>query len=204
MNKKILLTFSALAIFAAVPAFADVTSSVTTKTNTLNTDGSVSFESHTVVNKDSTVTAGADAKPFVTFYYYNPANKKIMSGYDLTDDIIFLWDADSNKVIDNHEFYTDALVMYEPMEYSKRTYQDINADGVAELTREEYTMRLQKLPAYSQINANKKDGLTLYEFTGVGFQDADINNDNQVSVDELKEAFYHQKGLAPMPEKTNK
>lgn len=203
MNKKILLTFSALAVFAAVPAFADVTSSVTTKTNTVKPDGSVAFESHTVVKKEGQAEVGAQARPYVTFYYYNPVSTKILSANDLTDDIIFLWDADNNKVIDNHEFYTDALVVYEPMEYSKRTYQDIDADGVAELTREEYTMRLQKLPIYSQINTNKKDGLTLYEFTGVGFQDADINNDNQVSVDELKEAFYHQKGLALMPEKTN-
>lgn len=70
-----------------------------------------------VVNKDSTVTAGADAKPLVTFYYYNPANKKIMSGYDLTDDIIFLWRTATRLLITMNS--TRMLVMYEPMEYSK-------------------------------------------------------------------------------------
>ncbi len=220
MNNKILLGLSTLAILAAMPAFAETTVSVTEQQTKTNADGSVSYEKHTIINKDKTgavtdvktkssvetavVTAHDPSEPFVTFYYYNPNNKMIMSGYDLTPDIAFMWDKDRNKVIDNHEYYTDALVMYEPMEYSKRTYQDIDADGFPELTQKEYTIRLQKLPAYGSINKNGKDGLTLYEFTGAGFQEADINNDNQVSIDELREVFYHQKGLVPLPEKINK
>lgn len=150
-----------------------------------------------------TVVVTPAAMPVVTFYYYNPTAARIVSASDLTPEIISLWDANNNKVIDNHEFYTDALIMYEPIEYSKRTYQDIDADGVPELTKEEYTMRLQQLPLYSSLNKNNKDGLTLQEFTGVGFQDADNDNDNQVTFDELREAFYHQQGLAPKPEKIN-
>ena len=45
--------------------------------------------------------------------------------------------------------------------------------------------------------------MTLYEFTGVGFQDADNNNDNQISYDELKNAFYAKEGLVPKPLKEN-
>jgi hypothetical protein len=106
-------------------------------------------------------------------------------------------------VIDNHEFYNGALIVYEPVEYSKRTYQDIDADGIPELTKEEYTLRLQQMPEYKKLNTDAKDGLTLYEFTGVGFQDADHNNDNQVSYDELKEAFYVREGLMEKPKKLN-
>lgn len=198
--------FAALALFAALPALAETTQSVTQKSSTVNPDGSVSYESHTVVTKDpaaETVVVTPSVMPVVTFYYYNPTAARIVSASDLTPEIISLWDANSNNVIDNHEFYTDALIMYEPIEYSKRTYQDIDADGVPELTKEEYTMRLQQLPLYSSLNKNDKDGLTLQEFTGVGFQDADNDNDNQVTFDELREAFYHQQGLAPKPEKIN-
>ncbi len=193
----------------AVPAFADTTQSVTQKTSTVNPDGSVSYESHTVVTKDpaapSTVVAVTPVTPIpaVTFYYYNPAIKRIVASDNLTDDVIGIWDSNNNKVIDNHEFYTNQMVVYEPIEYSKRTYQDIDMDGILELTTEEYTLRLQQVPSYATLNKDNKAGLTLYEFTGVGFQDADNNNDNQVSYDELKNAFYHQAGLVPKPEKIN-
>lgn len=115
--------------------------------------------------------------------------------------MISLWDRNNNKVIDNHEFYTNALVVYEPIEYSKRTYQDL--DGVMKLKEEEYTLRLQQLPSYRNLNRDGKEGLTLFEFTGVGFQDADHNNDNQVSYDELKTAFYAKEGLIRKPLKLN-
>lgn len=209
---KFFLGVCALAVSLALPAMADVTQSVTQKTSTVNPDGSVSYESHTVTTKDpspavttSTTVAvvPTTAVPVVTFYYYNPTKARIMAASDLTNDVIDIWDADHNNVIDNHEFYTNQMVVYEPIEYSKRTYQDIDMDGIPELTKEEYTLRLQQVPTYAGLNTDKEAGLTLYEFTGAGFQDADTNNDNQVSYDELKDAFYHQAGLAPKPEKIN-
>jgi hypothetical protein len=208
MKTKIafLMGVAALAIAVATPVWAETTQSVTQKTSTVNPDGSVSYESHTVVTKDGApgvVVATPVVAPVVTFYYYDPAVKRIVSGSDLTPEILALWDKNNNKVIDNHEFYSDALIVYEPIEYSKRTYQDIDADGIPELTKEEYTLRLQQLPMYASLNKDGKDGLTLHEFTGVGFQDADIDNDNQVTFDEFKKAFYHQQGLAPKPEKIN-
>lgn len=210
VHYKLLAGVAAVVLGFGGAAFAETTQSVISKTSTVNPDGSVSYKSHTVVKKNPEATVAVaptvvttDVMPIVTFYYYEPTVKRIVSAGDLTPPILSLWDKNNNNVIDNHEFYSDALIMYEPVEYSKRTYQDIDADGVAELTQEEYTLRLQQLPLYSSINTNKKDGLTIYEFTGVGFQDADIDNDNQVSFDELKKAFYYQKGLAPRPEKIN-
>jgi hypothetical protein len=197
----------ALAASLALPAMAEVTQSVTQKSSTVNPDGSVSYESHTVTTKDPSTavvaTPGTTVRTPVTFYYYSPAKSRIMSANGLTDDVIDIWDTDHNHVIDNHEYYTNQMVVYEPIEYTKRTYQDINKDGIPELTKEEYTLRLQQVPSYTGLNTDKKDGLTLYEFTGAGFQDADTDNDNQVSYDELKDAFYHQAGLAPKPEKIN-
>jgi len=216
IQTQLLMGACALVVLAGVPALAATTETVTSKTSTVNPDGSVAYESHTVVKKDpvpvvtgttttTSVTTFTPVTPgMVTFYYYNPSYKAIASANDLTDDIISLWDANNNKVIDNHEFYRNAMVVYEPIEYSKRTYMDIDADGIPELTKEEYTTRLQQLPAYGKLNTDNKEGLTLYEFTGVGFQDADNDNDNQVSYDELKAAFYHKEGLAPKPEKINK
>ncbi len=211
IQNKLLMGACALIMASHIPAMAGTTESVTSKTSTVNPDGSVSYESHTVVTKDSALPEGVTKivgfEPVmpgvVTFYYYNPTIKRIVSAGDLTNDIISLWDHNNNKVIDNQEFYSNAMVAYEPVEYSKRTYTDIDADGIPELTQEEYTTRLQQVPYYSKLNMDKKAGLTLYEFTGVGFQDADNDNDNQVSYDELKAAFYHKEGLAPKPEKTN-
>lgn len=203
------LSVAALAILAAGPAWAE-TSAVTEKTSTVHNDGSVTYQSHTVVTDTPSATHVSTSEvtttpvaPFYTFYYYDPDMSRIVSGGDLTDNIIALWDTNNNKVIDNHEFYNGALIVYEPIEYTKRTYQDIDADGIPELTKEEYTLRLQQMPEYKRLNTDNKDGLTLYEFTGVGFQDADHDNNNQVSYDELKEAFYAREGLIEKPKKIN-
>lgn len=204
---RYILSVAALALMVS-PALA--TETVTTKSSTVNPDGSVSYESHSVVtgtpdavNVKTTAVTTTPVHPFYTFYYYSPSMKRIVSGADLNNDIISLWDTNNNKVIDNHEFYTGALIVYEPTEYTKRTYMDIDADGIPELTKEEYTVRLTQMPEYARLNTDKKEGLTLYEFTGVGFQDADHDNDNQVSYDELKTAFYAKEGLVAKPLKEN-
>ena len=204
---KYILSVAALALMAS-PVLA--TETVTTKSSTVNPDGSVSYESHSVVtgtpdsvNVKTTAVTTTPVHPFYTFYYYSPSMKRIVSGADLNNDIISLWDTNNNNVIDNREYYTGALIVYEPTEYTKRTYMDIDADGIPELTKEEYTVRLTQMPEYARLNTDKKEGLTLYEFTGVGFQDADHNNDNQVSYDELKTAFYAKEGLVAKPLKEN-
>lgn len=169
IQTQLLMGACALVVLAGVPALAATTETVTSKTSTVNPDGSVAYESHTVVKKDpvpvvtgttttTSVTTFTPVTPgMVTFYYYNPSYKAIASANDLTDDIISLWDANNNKVIDNHEFYRNAMVVYEPIEYSKRTYMDIDADGIPELTKEEYTTRLQQLPAYGKLNTDNKE-----------------------------------------------
>lgn len=193
---KSFLGVAAVALVLGAPAMAETVKSVTTKSSAVAPDGSVAYESQTTVTR-------APVKPgSVTFYYYDPQVGAIVSGNELTDQIIDLWDTNKNKVIDNHEFYTNAMVVYEPIEYNKRTYQDV--DGTVKLTKEEYTLRLQQLPSYRNLNKDGKEGLTLYEFTGVGFQDADLNNDNQISYDELKTAFYAKEGLIPKPLKLNR
>ena len=178
------------------PAMAQTLQTVTEKSSTVSPDGSVTYQSETKITR-------APVKPgVVTFYYYDPKFGEIVTGSELTNDIISMWDTNRNNVIDNREFYTNALVVYEPIEYTSRTYQDI--DGKMKLTKEEYTLRLQQLPSYRNLNKDGSEGLTLYEFTGVGFQDADHNNDNQVGFDELKAAFFAKEGLAPRPLKLNR
>ncbi len=217
-SKTKLILGASAAVLLAIPAMA-ATESVTQKTSTVNPDGSVSYESHTVVQENApvapttttttVVTKGA-AVPVattkttvvthpVTFYYYDTTHKNIVANAELTEQVFAIWDTDRNRNIDNHEYYNDAMVMYEPVEYSKRTYQDIDMDGLPELTKEEYTVRLQKLPGYATINTDKKDGISVYEFTGIGFQEADLDDNNQVSYDELKKAFYGQARLASEP-----
>lgn len=191
---KFIMGAAVLALLSA-PALAQPTKTVTTQATGVAADGSVHYESRTTVTR-------APVKPgVVTFYYYDPDLSAIVSGDELTDDLIGLWDANNNNVIDNHEFYTNALVVYEPIEYTSRTFKDV--DGKLELTREEYTLRLQQLPSYRNLNKDGDEGLTLYEFLGVGFQDADHNNDNQVSYKELKTAFYAKEGKIMKPLKMN-
>jgi hypothetical protein len=191
---KIIMGAAAIALLSA-PVLAQPAKTVTTQTSGVAADGSVHYQSRTTVTR-------APVKPgSVTFYYYDPAVNSIVSGQELTDDIINLWDKNNNNVIDNHEFYTNALVVYEPIEYTSRTFQDV--DGRVKLTKEEYTLRLQQLPSYRNLNKDGAEGLTLFEFLGVGFQDADLNNDNQVSYKELKTAFYAKEGKIRKPLKLN-
>jgi hypothetical protein len=219
---KWILSVSA-AVLMAAPAIA-ATESVTQKSSTVNPDGSVSYESHTIVQEKAAVppvvssgtttttvvTTDAPAVPVgtttttvvtrpVTFYYYDTSHHNIVANAELTEPVFKIWDTDGNDSIDNHEYYNNAMVMYEPVEYNKRTYQDIDMDGLPELTKEEYTIRLQKLPGYPTLNTDKKDGISVYEFTGFGFQAADLDDNNQVSYDELRKAFYGQARLASEP-----
>lgn len=208
MNNKVkfMMGVASAAFLLSVPAIAQ-TKSVTEKNSTVNPDGSVSYQSHTVVTDAKSPVVGTTAvvvdRP-VTFYYFDPKVKTVVASSDLTNNVFELWDTDRNRSIDNHEFYTNQMVAYEPVEYTKRTYQDLNADGVAELTQEEYTVRMQKLPYYTGLDTDKKQGLTLYEFSGIGFQEADLDDDNQVSYDELRKAFYGQSRLASEPALYNK
>lgn len=188
-------TAAACALLATtVPAAAQAVKTYSSETTGAYADGTT-YERHTTVTR-------APIKPgSVTFYYFDPKVGAIVSGNELTDEIISLWDTNNNRVIDNREFYTNALVVYEPIEYTKRTFQDI--DGKSKLTKEEYTLRLQQLPSYRHLNKDGSEGLTLFEFLGVGFQDADLNNDNQVSYEELRTAFFAKEGLIRKPLKLN-
>lgn len=192
---KFILGVAAIALISSPVMAEQVVEAVTEKTSEVSPDGSVTYQSTTTITR-------APVKPGeVTFYYYDPAVGEIVAGNELTEEIIALWDKNNNRVIDNHEFYTNAMVVYEPIEYTSRTFKDI--DGKKKLTKEEYTLRLEQLPSYRNLNKDGSEGLTLYEFTGVGFQDADNDNDNQVTYEELREAFFAKEGLAPKPLKMN-
>ena len=196
---KAILGVATVAIMAS-PAMAqnakdkNAVTTITKETSGTYVDGT-HYERNTVITR-------APIKPgSVTFYYFDPKVGEIVSGNELTDDMIALWDTNNNRVIDNHEFYNNALIVYEPYEYTKRTFQDV--DGRKKLTKEEYTVRLQQLPAYRNLNKDGNVGLNLWEFLGVGFQDADHNNNNQVSYKELRDAFYVKEGLKARPLKLN-
>lgn len=202
MTKPFSLLLSAAAIsVVSVSSVLAATQTVTEKKSVVAPDGSVVYQSHSVVTD-------AGAAPVVispvTFYYYDVPTRHVLASQELTDDVIAIWDTDKNKYIDNHEFYNNAYVVYEPVEYTKRTYQDFDMDGTLELTQEEYTTRVQQLPYYANVNTDKKEGLSVYEFTGVGFREADVDSDNQVSYDELKKAFYGQAWNAKNPDLYNK
>ncbi len=158
MISKTNLLMGACALLAVVSvsvAEAETTQTVTEKSSTVNPDGSVSYQTHSVTKKDpnapavavlhgttAVVVPATAVAPVVTFYYYSPKTKRIVASGDLTNDVIDIWDANSNHVIDNHEYYTNQMVVYEPVEYSKRTYQDIDQDGMNEELLEEARRRL--------------------------------------------------------------
>ena len=186
---------AACALLAAVPAGAAEDVKIFKSETTGTYADGTTYERHTTVTR-APIKPGA-----VTFYYFDPEVNGIVAGNELTDEIILLWDTNSNHVIDNHEFYNNAMVVYEPVEYTKRTFQDI--DGQTKLTKEEYSVRMKTLPAWRHLNKDGSEGLDLYEFTGVGFQDADHDNNNQVSYDELRTAFFAKEGLIRKPLKIN-
>lgn len=193
MKKHIqtLMGVAALALLAG-PALATSTNEVTTKSSTVNPDGSVDYQRHTIVRKGDTAPAATVAVVPVTFYYYDVERSRIVAADDMSESIFNLWDKDSNDLIDMDEFYSNQMVIYEPIEYSKRTYQDVDADGALELTQQEYTLRLQQISTYSEINKDDKEGISVHEFIDTGFQKADANDDNYISYDELRNSFYGQ------------
>jgi hypothetical protein len=216
--KNIMLTGVAVIALGVLnaPAFAASTQTVTQKTSTVNPDGSVTYDSQSVTTAvpgstvvttqappvATTTTTVVTGQPGavvgsvpVTFYYFDPIVSRVVSTPTLSDSVFARWDDDNNRLIDMQEFYRNKPVMYEPVEYSKRTYQDINADGIPDLTQEEYTVRIQQLPLYTSLNRDNKAGMSLYEFIGSGFQRADRNDDNYLDWEELRNAFYGQKFL---------
>src|SRR5690242_3451936 len=101
---KTLLTTAALAVIT-LPAVAAEKSKVSvTDSEQLDAQGNVVYQERKVVTRDPIKPGHA------TFYYYDPDLGKIVTGKELTDRMIGLWDKDNNKVIDNHEFYTNALI----------------------------------------------------------------------------------------------
>ncbi len=201
MKKTLLLMGVAMLSAGAVaPAMAQQ-AAVTTKTTTAVTptgDGVV-YESHSVT---APATAVVEQRP-VVFYYYDVKPGQIVAATTMTKEIFNIWDQDRNGYISPQEYYQNAMVMYEPIETKTTVFSDIDADGRLELTQEEYTMRLQRLPGYAAINTDNKAGISVYEFVGAGFQETDDNDDNQVSYDELVEQFYNQPRMASEQERYN-
>lgn len=188
----VLLGASALVLGAALPAAAQ-DAAVTTKTTTEVVplaDGGVVYESHKV-----TQAVPTGERPIV-FYYYDAQAGEIVAASDLTQDIFNIWDQDRNGYISPQEYYRNVMVSYEPVETETRIFVVDEKTGRLKLTQEEYTMRLEQVPYYRNVNTDKKPGLSVYEFIGTGFQEADRNDDNQVSFSELKDQFYKQPRLA--------
>lgn len=200
-TKTLMLGAAGLALAVSAPANAETaavkaetTTTVTTETNVVKPDGDMVYEKHSIETKGD-----AGIRP-VTFYYFDSDLTRIVAASELTEEIFDIWDKDSNGYIALNEYHDNGMVMYEPIEYSSRTYQDIDADGNLELTKEEYTFRLQQLEGYQSVNTDGEAGISAAEFVDAGFQITDDDDDNQISYEELKEAFYGQKRLASEPE----
>lgn len=179
------------------PAYAQ--SGVTTSTKTTVAplaDGTVVYESQTV-----TAPSLPDGVRPVVFYYYDVDAGEIVAADTVTEDIFRLWDVDGNGHVSPQEYYRNAMVIYEPVETRTKIFSDV--DGRLKLTREEYTLRLAQVPDYAALNTDGKPGFSAHEFLGVGFQEADRNDDNQVSMSEFTEAFYGQPRLAVDQERYN-
>lgn len=191
MKKYLLAGVAVLAGFSAAPAIAQtgvVTQTTTTVAPVAN--GTV-YESKTVTKR----AAPEGVRP-VVFYYYDGGAGEIIAADTVTDEIFKLWDVDGNGHISPQEFYRNAMVIYEPVETRTQVFADVDGNGRLELTQEEYTLRLAQVPHYADMNKDGKPGISAHEFLGTGFQDADRNDDNQVSIGEFTNAFYGQPKLA--------
>ena len=95
MISKTNLLMGACALLAVVSvsvAEAETTQTVTEKSSTVNPDGSVSYQTHSVTKKDpnapavavlhgttAVVVPATAVAPVVTFYYYRPKTKLIVA-----------------------------------------------------------------------------------------------------------------------------
>lgn len=190
---------AALVGFSAAPAMAQtgVVTQTTTKVAPV-TDGTTVYESKTVTKR----AAPEGVRP-VVFYYYDAKAGEIIAADTVTEDIFKLWDVDGNGYVSPQEFYRNAMVIYEPVETRTQVFADVDGDGRLKLAKEEYTLRLAQVPGYAEINKDGKPGISAHEFLGTGFQDADRNDDNQVSYSEFVNAFYGQPKMATDQERYN-
>lgn len=198
MHTKYFLLAGAAMIMGAVstPTFAqDAAVSTTTTVVTPTVDGGTLYESKTV-----TAPVAGERRPMV-FYYYDAKAGEIVAASTMSEEIFKIWDKDGNGYISPQEYYSNEMVVYEPVETRTQVFSDVN--GRLKLTKEEYTLRLQRIPGYAEMDTDGKAGISVHEFVGAGFQETDDNDDNQVSYGELVEAFYGQPRLASEQERYN-
>lgn len=111
----------------------------------------------------------------------------ILTRAEVGERLFHMYDTDGNQMIDNLEYQRPAIVTVLPVEKTVTINYDFDGDGVAEQQEKVY----ENFVRYTQLARfdNDKDGLSPREFVDRGFLEADIDDDNFVSLKEWQGSY---------------
>jgi hypothetical protein len=97
------------------------------------------------------------------------------------------FDKDGNGHIDNIEWDHKAIMTITPMTKETFKFVDMNDDGMVENST--YTYQTFYTASGLSMFDEHKDGLSAKEFIGVGYRKLDRDDDNQIGLEEWKQAY---------------
>ncbi len=103
------------------------------------------------------------------------------------DSLFYLFDLDSNDVLDNVEFTKKSVLTVIPVKSETYSYQDFNDDGTPEKEGYAYTTFVKKSGLY--MFDENKDGLSPDDFVKASFLEMDHNNSHVIEPDEWRTAY---------------
>ena len=145
--------------------------------------------SNAEVVKTTTVVENKDLPNVkrVDFMSFDANHDGVLSMREVGDVLFGAFDKDGNGAIDNKEYDEASVYTVIPMEATKLTFTDYNADGVDEkvtLTREEFLERSNLMRFDKDM-----DGLSPRDFMGSEVKAMDINHNNLIEKDEWERAY---------------
>lgn len=111
----------------------------------------------------------------------------IISLEETGDHLFYLFDLDSNDIIDNIEFKKRTILTVIPVKEETMTFRDYNDDGHPEMSKYSYSTYIKKSGLY--MFDKNKDGLSPQDFVNESFLEMDKNHSHVIEPDEWREAY---------------
>ena len=164
----------------------DAPPAATTTTTVTTTDAPVvtKTETHWTTEEHSLPAIGSHV---INFMDFDLNHDGILSAREVGDMLFKLYDTDGNQVIDNNEYERRAVVTVVPVEKTTKVSYDFDGDGKPDVTKYTYETFLQDT-MLTRFDKNR-DGLSPHEFTGLYFNEADVNHDHAIDLKEWEGTY---------------
>ena len=128
-----------------------------------------------------------DTKTF-DFKSFDTNNDQIITMTEVGDNLFFLFDLDSNKVIDNHEFETKSVLTVIPLEAKTYTFRDYDDDGKYEKGDFTYDV-FAKQSGLAVFDEKRTGGIAPTDFVKASFLEMDKNDSKVIEPNEWRDAY---------------